>query len=61
MNLTFDPMTQNQYGSSSHHEQLTCEIWKWIGKNFSLYRAPQGFLDRVPKLTLTFDLMTQSQ
>ena len=39
LTLTFDPVTQNQLGSSSHHQQLTCEVWKWLGKNGSLYRV----------------------
>ena len=39
MTLTFDPVTQNQEGSSSHHPQLTCEVWKWLGKTCSLHRV----------------------
>ena len=35
LTLTFDPMTKNQYGSSSHHQQL--QVWKWLGINCSLY------------------------
>ena len=26
LTLTFDPVTQNQKGSSPHHVQLTCEV-----------------------------------
>ena len=35
----FDPMTHIQYCPSSHHPQLTCEVWKWLGKNCSRYRV----------------------
>ena len=37
LTLTFDPMTQNQLGSSSHHGECACEVWKWLGKNWSRY------------------------
>ena len=37
LTLTFDPVTQNQLGSSSHHSQYTCEVWKWLGENCCLY------------------------
>ena len=33
------PPDPNQYGSSSHHPQLTSGVWKWLGKNCSLYPA----------------------
>ena len=39
MTLTYDPMTQNQKCSSSHHPQITCEAWKWLGYNCSLYNV----------------------
>ena len=39
LTLTFDPVIPNQLGSSSHHPQLTCEVWKWSDKNCSLYRV----------------------
>ena len=45
MTLTFDPMTQNQEGSSSHRQQCACEVWKWTGKNCSLYRAHKAKRD----------------
>ena len=35
--LTFDPVTQNQKGSSSHHGKCACYVWKWLGKNDSRY------------------------
>ena len=42
-NWPHDPLTPwskiNRVPSSSHHEQLTCEVWKWLGKNCSLYLA----------------------
>ena len=37
LTLTFDPVTQNQLGSSSHHGECACEVWKWLGKNWSRY------------------------
>ena len=39
MTLTYDPMTQKQYGSSSHHPHFTSEVWKWLGYNCSLYHV----------------------
>ena len=39
LTLTFEPLTQNQWGSSSHIPQLTYEVWKWLGKNCSRYRV----------------------
>ena len=39
LTLTFNPMTPNWWGPSSHRQQLTCEVWKWSGINCSLYRA----------------------
>ena len=39
LTLTFYPVNPNQYGSSSHHPQVTCEVWKWLGKNCSVYRV----------------------
>ena len=39
LTLTFDPVTQNLYGSSSYHEQCTYEVWMWWDKNCSLYRV----------------------
>ena len=36
--VDFDPATQNENGSSSHHPQLMCDVWKWSNKNCSLYR-----------------------
>ena len=39
LTLTFGPVTQNHKGSSSYHPQLTCEVWKWFGKNCSRYRV----------------------
>ena len=39
LTLTFDPVTQNQEGSSSHHGECACEVWKWLGKNCSRYRV----------------------
>ena len=46
--VTFDPMTQNQYGSSSHHSQLTCEVWKRLVKNCSRYRVHKVKCDGWP-------------
>ena len=37
LTMKFDLVIQNQYGSSSYHEQFTCDVWKWSGKNCSLY------------------------
>ena len=45
LTLTFDPVTQNQYGSSSHHGKCACEVWKWLGKNCSRYRVHNVKLD----------------
>ena len=39
LTLTYDPLTQNEKVSSSHHPQLTYEVWKWLGKNWSRYRV----------------------
>ena len=39
LTLTFDPVIQNQKGSSSHQPQLICEVWKWLGKYCSCYRV----------------------
>ena len=39
LTLTFDPVTVNQKGSSSHQPQLICEFWKWLGKYCSCYRV----------------------
>ena len=66
--LTFDPVTQSEYGSSSHHPQLTCEFWMWLGKNCSQYCVHKVFytecqswpwplhpwpkMNRVPPLTI---------
>ena len=33
------PWPKINRSSSSHHPQLTCEVWKWLGKNCSRYRA----------------------
>ena len=52
------PMTQNQEGLSSNHEQLTCEVWKWSGKNCSLYRVHKEALRTHPHTrTLTHSLI----
>ena len=39
VDLDLWPRDQNQNGSSSHHSQLTCEVWKWLVKNCSRYRV----------------------
>ena len=33
----FSPWPKMNKGSSSHHQQFTYEVWKWLGKNCSLY------------------------
>ena len=30
---------QKSIGFSSHQRQLACEVWKWLGKNCSVYHA----------------------
>ena len=68
LTLTFDPITQNQLGSSCHHGECACEVWKWLGKNWSrycvhkvLYKECQSWpwpltpwpkINRVPPLTI---------
>ena len=37
--VDLDPVTQNQYSSSSHQPQLSCEVWKWLDKSYSLYHV----------------------
>ena len=39
LTLTFDPVSQNQKGLSSHHGERACEVWKWSGKNCWCYRV----------------------
>ena len=43
LKLTLDLTTQNHKGSSSHHPQLACLVWKCLGKHCSLYRAPRFY------------------
>ena len=39
IDLDLRPVNQNQLGSSFHHSQFTCEVWKWLVKNCSRYRV----------------------
>ena len=39
LTLTYDPSSQNQLSTSSRHQQLTCEVWKWLNNNCSRYRV----------------------
>ena len=55
-----DPVTKNKNGSSPHHPQLSCEVWKWLGKNL-VHIMPTRFIHRMPKLTLTFYPAIQNQ
>ena len=48
-------------GSSRIYEQLVCEFKKSdLAKIVELCMVQKRFQDRVPKITLTFDPMTQS-
>ena len=37
------PCDQNQFGFSPHHQQPTCEVWKWFDINCSLYCAHKAW------------------
>ena len=68
LTLTYYPVIQNQKGFSPHHPQPTCEVWKSLGKNCSLYPVykvlytdyhsspwpltPWPKINRVPPLTV---------